>query len=381
MRKFYWIVLLILLGACKDKFMPEIHFPQAGFLVVEGFINTGSGPTTITLTRAAKLDSISIIPEPGAQVEVQSEGGASFPLTEQAGGKYSIDSVPAIPGQRYRLHIKTSNGKEYFSDLADVKLSPPIDSVSWKAGTDDLTIYVSTHDSQNKSLYYQWSFAETWKYNSAYDSKLAFDPTDSTIYNRLNDSLYTTCWSFNQSTDILIGSTANLSSDVLHEFPLTKISYSTTNRLVVRYSILVTQTVLTKDWYEWKEKLKKNTEQLGSIFDPQPSETGGNIHCSSDPLETVVGFVGCSSQTQQRIFIDRSQVPAPNIFTGYELCELDTVGNDKSRLYQFFGTGFQIPIQPYINSLGITIAYYASTSSCVDCRFKGGSPTQPDFWK
>ncbi len=381
MKIIFGVLILIIFAACKDKFSPEVHFPPAGFLVVEGYINSGGGSTTITLTRAASVDSIAVIPEPGAQVDVQSAAGASYLLTDQGGGKYSVDQLPIDPNQTYRLYIKTSNGKEYVSDFSQAKMTPPIDTVGWTPGSDGITIHVSTHDDQNKSIYYQWQYEETWKYNSAYESKLEFNPVDSTIYIRPDSELIYTCWSSDQSTDILIGSSASLSSDIIYQFPLTMISYSTTNKLVLRYSILVKQMVLTKDWYEWEQKLKKNTEQLGSIFDPQPSQTGGNVHCQTDPSETVVGFVGCSSQTEERIFIDRSQLPPVSVYSGYENCAQDTALNAKLALYIYFGSGIGIPIQPYHDPFGNLSKYYGSTAGCVDCRVRGGTLTQPDFWK
>lgn len=45
MKKIFLAVVLIIFAACKDKFSPDVHFPPAGFLVVEGYINTGIGPT------------------------------------------------------------------------------------------------------------------------------------------------------------------------------------------------------------------------------------------------------------------------------------------------------------------------------------------------
>jgi hypothetical protein len=381
MKAKHWFLTLIFFGACKDKFSPDVHFPPAGFLVVEGYINTAVGPTTITLTRAASLDSIAVIPEPGAEVEIQSESGESYPLPEKSPGTYTIDQVPVNPGQEYRMHIKTSNGKDYLSDLAEVKISPPIDTIEWNAGPDEVTVNVSTHDDQNKSLYYQWAYEETWEYHSAYDSKLEYIKQDSTIINRPNSDLIYTCWSSDQSTDILIASTVNLNSDVVYQFPLTHISYTTTNKLILKYSILVKQMVLSKDWYEWKQKLKKNTEQLGSIFDPQPSQTGGNVHCTTDPGEMVVGFIGCTSQTEKRIYINRSQIPTVNIFSGYEICSPDSVGNDPVDFARYFGTGFGIPIQPIHNDQGNISEILASSGGCVDCRLRGGTVQQPDFWQ
>jgi hypothetical protein len=374
-----WFILLILFGACKDKYMPNIHNPATGFLVVEGFINSGTGPSTFTLTRTSSIDSMAIIPESGAMVEVQSGNGASYPLAEQAGGTYTITQVPIDPTQMYWLHIKTSNGKEYLSDSEVVKITPPIDSVGWKAGSDNLSIYASTHDDQAKSIYYKWQYEETWIYNSAYVSRYEFRRSDTSVITRLNpDSLFT-CWLSNNSSDILLSSSANLNSDIIYQFPLTMIPYSTTNRLISRYSILVKESALTKDWYEWEQNLKKNTEQLGSIFDAQPSETGGNIHCLTDPTEQVVGFIGCTSQTEKRIFIDRSELPPVQIYSGYEFCSIDSVADNKPALVIAFGDGGQVPID-IISIMGGITGYSASSTGCVDCRTMGGTTVKPAFW-
>jgi hypothetical protein len=376
MKLIPWFLLLICTAACKDKYNPEIHFPSSGELVVEGFINSGTGPTTISLSRSAAIDHITEIPEPGAKIEVQSEPGVSYPLSEQANGNYTINELLLDSSLKYRLHIRTSDGKEYLSDYSQVRKSKPIDSVGWKAASDHIMIYVSTHDDQNNSLYYQWNYEETWEYNSAYDSKIEFDAVDSMIFTRPDSDFIHTCWMMNHSTEIILGSTTSLSSDIVFQFPLLNISYYSSNRLVDRYSILVKQRVLTKDWYEWEQILKKNTEELGSVFDPQPSETGGNIHCITNPAEQVIGFVGCSSLSEKRIFIDRSEIPAVQVYSGYEICSVDTVPNMPRPLVYYFGGGFGTPIMLYEQGAFVL----GSSMGCVDCRIKGGTTGKPDFW-
>ncbi|MEJ0083717.1 MAG: DUF4249 domain-containing protein [Puia sp.] len=376
MKLIPWFLLLICLAACKDKYNPEIHLPSAGLLVVEGFVNTGTGPTTILLSRSSSIDHIADIPESGAQIEVQSETGISYPLSADTIGKYSISQLSLDSSQKYRLHIKTADGKEYLSDYSEVKKSPPIDSVGWKAGSDQIMIYVSTHDDQNKSLYYQWNYEETWMYNSAYDSKLEYSPRDSMIHDRPNEDLIYTCWKMNRSTEIILGSTTSLSSDVVFQFPLLNISYYASNRLVNRYSMLVKQIVLNKDWYEWEQRLKKNTEELGSIFDAQPSETGGNFHCITNPSEQVIGFVGCSSVSEKRIYIDRTQLPPVQVYSGYEICSIDTVPNSQLPLVYYFGSGYGVPIMFFEQSAFV----FGSSGGCVDCRVRGGTTVKPDFW-
>ena len=135
-----------------------------------------------------------------------------------------------------------------------------------------------------------------------------------------------TCWRSDVSTTINIASTEKLSSNVIYEYPVTLVPYNNTNKLIDEYSILVKQTALSQDWYEWVQKVQRNTEQLGSIFDALPSETGGNIHNTADPTEMVIGFIGTSTETEKRIFINRTQIPPTIVYSGYESCKLDTTG-------------------------------------------------------
>jgi Domain of unknown function (DUF4249) len=372
-----WFLILILFWACKDKYMPHINSPASGILVVEGFINTGNGPTNILLTRVAPLNDIGTIPETDAQVQVQSERGVRINLSETGGGNYSIDQLQIDSTQRYRIHIRTSDGKDYLSALTEVKTTPPIDSVGFDTASDHLTIYVSTHDNRNESVYYEWYYQETWKYFAYTFSNFKYTPAGITNRDFEDaDTLYN-CWISNQSTELLLFSTENLSSDVVYKFPLQTISYFTTNRLRDRYSILVKQIVLTKDWYEWKQLLQKNTEQLGSIFDAQPSQTGGNIVCTTDTTAKVIGFVGCTSEIEKRIFIRRAQIPEVPVFTGYESCAADTV---KPGFYNLFEDGSQLPISQAVIPPGVVVGYMGASRDCMICSLHGGRPVKPDFW-
>jgi hypothetical protein len=372
------VLVTILFWSCKSKYMPSINYPRTGYLVVEGFINAGNGPTTISLNRTSPLDSIRSIPETGALVEVESEQGTSFDLIDIGRGNYSIDQIQVDPGQKYRIYIKTSDDKEYLSSLEEVNISPAIDTVEWKATSDLVSISVSTHDPQNKSKYYEWYFDETWLYNAAFFSGYRYTP-QGIVPRQLAeaDSLYN-CWDTAKSVAINIASTESLSTDIIYQFPLQTISYYSSNRLVNRYSILVKQIVLSKEWYEWEQELKRNTEQLGSIFDAQPSETGGNIVCTTNPTERVVGFVGCSSQTESRIFIDRSQFsPLVHVSSGYEDCTIDSVA--LKDVDQDFSSGSELILYHY-GPPGVIVGYTAAHGGCVVCVLHGGTNVKPDFW-
>ena len=62
-------------------------------------------------------------------------------------------------------------------------------------------------------------------------------------------------------------------------------------RLSLRYSILISQKALSKDAVEFWEILKKNTDDLGSIFSPLPSNIRGNIKQDQNPDVPVIGQV------------------------------------------------------------------------------------------
>ncbi|HSZ32799.1 MAG TPA: DUF4249 domain-containing protein [Puia sp.] len=376
MKVKYCVLLIIVFGACTKPYVANIKGQSVGFLVVEGYINV-SGTTTIHMSRSTGLDSPQYIPELGAQLVIESNNGGSIPLTEAGNGVYSVDGLNLDPTSQYRLQILTA-GKEYLSDLSTVNITPPIDSVNWTANSSGVNIFVSTHNDLVQPGYYQWSFNETWEYNSGYSSDLEYQNSE-LIARPLQDLIYT-CWRTDSSTNIAISNTEKLSSNVVYQYPLTQIPFDNTNKMTVKYSILVKQTSLSKDWYEWVQKIQRNTEQLGSIFDAQPSETGGNIHCTTDPTEMVIGFIGTTTETEQRIFIRRSQLPFARIYTGYESCTLNTSGLDPASLASEFSTGFYIPVQ-LVYANGIAVGVTSSSPDCVDCRVQGGTLTKPDFWQ
>jgi Domain of unknown function (DUF4249) len=373
----HWILWLILLSGCTDKYVANVKTPPAGYLVVEGYINI-SGTTHITMSRPSGLDSPVFIPEPGAQLEIQSSSGLSYPLTETDAGNYFANGLNLDPTQNYHLHIKTNNGKEYLSDSSKVNITPPIDTLTWTANSEGVTVYVTTHNNQVQPGYYQWTFDETWKYTAKYESTERYE--SGSLFVRKDSELIYTCWRSDSSTTINIANTEKLSSNLIFQFPVTTVLFSNTDKLGDEYSILVKQISMSKDWFNWAQQLQRNTEQLGSIFDAQPSETGGNIHNTADPSEVVIGFIGTSSETEKRIFINKIQLPNTIVYTGDESCKLDTTGLSSQDLMVKFQQGIYIPIDiVYFN--GFPIGVSSSIPYCVDCRVKGGTLTKPDFWQ
>src|SRR5438045_3675965 len=217
---FYLVALLVFAGSCKQVYEPKISAPRLGYLVVEGFINSGTGVSTVTLRRTVKLvDTVLVIYEHNARVSIENDNNGTFPLSEGVDGSYTSAVLSLSTGLKYRVRIITQSGNEYVSDFAAVRFTPAIDSISWRIENGGVQLYVNTHDDQNSTKYYRWTYSETWEFHSPFLKTMSYiiDPlshlaigivgpgsADTTIYK---------CWRTQNSTNILLGSSEKLSTD------------------------------------------------------------------------------------------------------------------------------------------------------------------------
>ena len=361
--------------ACKKPFIHDGITESPSLLVVEGVINT-AGQTTIYLSRTLKLaDKLKASSEIKAKVQVEGQNNTVFPLTETAAGTYSAPQMNLNPNQQYRLRIKTASGKEYLSDLMTVRTTPAIDSVNWEKTTEGVKIYVNAHDSKNNTKYYQWDYQETWEIRSSAYSENIYKNGVMVARDQNEMLALFTCYVTEKSTGLLIASTAKLSSDVVHRFPLVTFQ-NRAEKLDVRYSILTKQYAIGQEAFEYLSIMKRNSEQQGSIFDIQPSEINGNIKCISNPNEMVIGFMTISGIMEKRIFINYTQVPGWNFNMN---CGTLTVPNRKDSLDAYFKDGKNLVTISNLGASGKIETYNGSTANCLDCRLKGSS-IKPAFW-
>ncbi len=374
-----FIALLLNSFSCREKFNADIKSPPTGYLIVEGNINVGiDAVTTISLSYSTPLDSAAIKPETNATVFIEDQSNIQYPLRPDGKGNYQSDALQLSTDRQYRVHIITSTGNEYYSSFTETKISPPIDSLSWVIINNGVEVQVSTHDDQNKSKYYQWTYVETWEYVSAFYTVLKYE-NSKLEYRTSADPQIRNCWNAANSSSIIIASTAKLQQDFIYRKPIAFVTFNNSDKLVKRYSILVNQSVLNSEAYEYLERMRKNSEQLGSIFDAQPSQLRGNVRSRRDSSEIVVGYVGASSVTQKRIFIAREEIGSVPIRTFYEPCIIDTIPNDPLEIDQFLKSGSNIPIEYWAQGIFILGVKY-SDGGCVDCRLRGGTNIKPSYW-
>jgi hypothetical protein len=378
-RNIFLLLALINGFCCRQPYNPPNIKSNLGYLVVDGTIISGQDSTIINLSRTQNLyDSIYFInnPETGATVSVVGANGDSYNLFEQSAGIYVTDQLPLNTNELYRLKIVTTNGNQYLSDSVPVRITPPIDSVSGQLQSDGMHISVSTHDPQNNTRYYRWNYTETWEYNSAYASAFMYDPSTNMVLARDTSNNIFTCWRSDQSTNLLLGSSAKLSQDLIYEQPLILIPLGS-QKLAIEYSILVKQYAIDVNSYTFWQILQQNTEQVGSLFDAQPSELTGNVHNIANANEPVLGYVSVSTIQQQRIFIPE---PTSWIYPPLQGCSEIMVANNPDT-FAFYFRNTYIPVSADVDqATGSVIGYFSSFSSCVDCTEQGGTTVKPPFW-
>jgi hypothetical protein len=377
------LVLLILAAGCRKPYNPPAVRSTAGYLVVEGVVSSGADSTIIKLNHTVNIASkVTANPVLHAQVSVESDQGASYPLTETSNGNYVSPGLNLDNTRTYRLSIKTPDNKQYQSDLAPVVVTPPIDSIGFNIVTlpvPGIQIYVDTHDPSNTAKYFRWGYDEAWAFQAKYISYWITNGT--TLVPRLTDQNITLCYTNDISSNVVIASSAKLQQDSLYQSPILFIP-STSEKIANEYSILLRQYALTADAYNFWVSLKKNTEQLGSIFDAQPTQLEGNIHCITNPAEPVIGYVSVCKISSKRVFIPRSLLPAWTPTYPYS-CELDT---DKTYTSEWYNDLVNNPKSPLIPTgppppaLGYPAAFAYSTRVCVDCTIRG-TKTAPSFWR
>lgn len=360
--------------SCREHYLPPVISDPDSRLVVEGVMNAGAGPASIRLTRSAKLDGgVNIDPELNAQVTVEGNDNSVRPLTMGINGYYTSPGLNLTIGTEYRLRIKTTDGQEYLSEYTEAVQTPEIDEIGWKRDDDGAVCYVNTDDPTGKTTYYRWDYDETWEIVTYYLSRYIYLGGHAVRHRTLNEQV-AVCWKYNSSNRIVLGSSARLQSNVIHEAPV--VFYNNgEEKLAVRYSILLRQYALDKRGYEFYELMRKNTESIGTVFDPQPSEITGNIKCITDPSQIVIGYVTASTISEKRAFVTSGQLGG---WAYPENCPPLMVKHPDSTEYYFAGN-YGIPVDAIIDGNDTTY-WIGAYASCADCTYRGGSLVRPSYW-
>ncbi len=358
-------------GGCVTQFIPDIDESKE-MLVVEGLI-TDHNNNTVKLSKSLPLgEKKSSAPLSGCTVWITDDLNLRYDLSETAKGTYTMYAAGVV-GRKYTLHVNSNNAYPnrytFQSYPAEMLPVPPVDTIYYSKVAskspppyeniiDNCQILVNTRDPSNRCKFFRWDFTETWEFRLPFDKAL----------NKV-------CWITEESQLINIKSTAGLSQSEIQRYPLHYIN-NRTDRLKVKYSILVNQYSLGEEEFSYWEKLKAMTQDIGSLYDITPAVIPNNIYCIENPSEMVLGYFSVSAQTSKRIFISDNFREQPDFY--YD-CVHDTIYGDYPVIPNLNVSVWILDYNygPSANPPYTAITY---TQGCSDCTVRG-TKIKPPFWR
>ena len=384
------MVALLLIG-CVEEYTLDTNSTTESDIVIQGRILSGD-KSIIYVTRTQPLNSKesteSIL---NAQITIIGQNGYKSELAEFNIEKdcYIIDTEDLQDNTLYALQVEVEN-ETYQSEFQSLLATPEIDNINYKERNDGISIHVSTHNDNDASRYYMWSYEEDWEFHAALNilglpgipvfNKKTYP--DLVPGGSKNPYLY--CWKHAESSNIFIYSTEQLDENTVKDIELIRIPVDDI-RISYIYSILVKQWSLNEKAFNYYRTLEKMTEESSGLFTPMPSEIKGNITCISSPSKKAHGFVLASEITTKRVFIYENQFEQIHSEYDYE-CIWKTPDDSRPTWYFDWVQAIQgngaIAITTDGDLLGKDYLYNTLYSrECVDCRaVEGSTKKRPDFW-
>lgn len=368
-----FLILTLVVAGCIDPFNPSDANKDGKYLVINGFLNTGGDTSYISLSRTQGLSDKTVpMVVTGAVVRVVGDKGTTYTFTDKGSGNYFLAPRSFPVTENFMLTVNVG-GKGYASEYVPVKQTPDIDSVSWRMYQSEgkMNFVVNTHDATGNTRFYRWKVEETYEFRSAYGSYILVK--NGKIEPRAEN--LTTCWRTDLPGNIMIATSAKLTDDVIRNYPVVTI-LNASNKLLVKYSLLVRQYALTQDAYEYWDQLAKTTETTGGIFDPQPSVLTGNFHSVNNKDELVFGYFSAVSEKKKRITVTPADFKSwyPGSFPScpsppdtLEFMDIRSLIDDAGMI---IGTIDEPPPSRYLIVPPV----------CADCRRMGGTLTKPSWF-
>lgn len=316
-------LFLTIFGSCIDPYVPRLKNYNS-LLVVNGLVTNENLANKIKLYRTTSREDSEPEKVTDAYVYITNGDGIRTDLQNCRDGVYCTDSTSftGVPGMKYKLHILTSDDKEYESDECLMVPVTGIDKVYYEKGEEvsgnigdvNVGIYIllNSSDATGMNQYFRWTFEETWKINIPNAPQYTYQFINDTTYNFTHLKTDRICWKQNISGDILTNSILSNGNSISGQ-KIKFIAPLKSDRLNLQYSILVKQYSISKKEFMFWENLQKTSDVKASIFSMQPYSVLGNIHNVNGDNEMVLGYFGVSAVCERRLFINPNEIRSLNL--------------------------------------------------------------------
>jgi len=385
----FW-VLLMLCFSCVEPFEIKSEVFN-NYIVIDARLTDEVKIQEINLSRTYRLDDAVPEAEENATVMIIDNEDIEYEFEELEPGKYTSKiEFGALPNMEYKLSIMTSSGRRYSSspvklvneDVADFKLYAK-GRVNERGDLDGVEIYYEGLESSSENTsYYRYDYIETYKIVAPYwfDLTIDFTPGAFPFPGKENED-GRVCFDTNKSNEIILKNTSELQSNVINPFVI-KFNEHINPKIQQRYSLLVTQHVISREAYVYFETLKDFSE-LESIFsENQPGVITGNLFSEDNPDETVIGYFEISKTLSKRVYFNYTDFfeDSQYFFRPYfvDFCTVLTVSWNATpeqplSLQEMIESGFYI----FLNE---PVLQVVSPVACGDCSVFADIEV-PDFWE
>ena len=376
MHKYSFVLIsvaLFSLSGCIEKFYPDEVELKTGSLVVVAHLSNLPGVQSIYLSRSSTLNYPEYDPLSGCYVEIETINGDSRVFEESVPGNYCcpLDKEFLRTGKDYRIVFGTPEGERYESAFERMHPAPDIDSLYYII-EDGIQFYIDLEIEKDSGRYIRWQLIETFEIRNPDYPALIFD-VDRKMKDLPDTSSWRNCWITLELPEIYTLDLGNVEGGYYRKKHLNYVS-TNTRRLHYRYSLLVRQLSLSKAAFWYWDKLGKNVQSTGNLFDGQPSLTPSNICNVNNEEELIIGYFSISGVSESRIFVEN--VPELKIEKDPGYC----APGDYPRFLYYFHLEY-LPVYLATAKVDGKRKTGEVNKYCVDCReYKGSSHIKPEFW-
>lgn len=377
-------ISLLLIGTifsvtgCIEDYYPQSIYTQIDEYVVSGKVTSDEDYHTVRVSKTSSIVAPKKRPINGCKVSiVDSENNIYLTEYTNTDGEYfiPIDRNLITPGQAFKVQVLTLDGVFIESAYDTLRACPDVQDVYYERldkPTNNSPILergiqfkIDLKTDETHGKYFNWEIEETYEYTATYPLTFYYDGRVNEVFPESSSLYY--CWATNTVQGIYPLSIQNLSENRLTGYKLHFVN-NRTQKLMYLYSILVHQSAIGKDYYDYLNQIQTNSYNQGGLFATQPLTISGNLSSPSHPDKKIHGYFSVEGVKSRRFFFKKiMDIPfdVPNNCTPMELIQGFKVFKPSD--YPVF----------LIDEGGEKKWVY---DSCVDCRASGGTIKKPSFW-
>ena len=326
-------LLLLFMDSCVEPFeLKQDEFIKA--LVIDGMITDKPGPYMLKLKRSSPT-SVKIEDAPGvggAIIMLHDSEGNSVQYTEAAPGIYFTpkNGMQGTVGRSYHITIKLQ-GKEYASRPSTMMPGGTITNLyaqfeenvinfhDLTLPQDAIRIYFSSKGEPGFDNLYRWRWSGTYEVLTFPELRMrSFRPgappipdplpCSGLIYNggmiRVFPCECCTCFMPEYSQTSHVSDNKFFQSGEFNDVLLATLPYEA-KRFYHKYRIKFEQLSLDQESYEYWRLARAQQDGRTDLFQPNSIRMTGNIECTTDPDERVLGIFSASAIAEVTLDLSR----------------------------------------------------------------------------